>query len=264
MVLEGIDPVVTIYIHSTIIRNRLQQKKDTYACFIDLQKAFNWVDRDLLFYKLLENNIDGKIYKSIKALYNHPIACIKLNSYVTDTFPTESGVKQGDALSPTLFALFINDLVTEIKALNIGIHINEELINILIFADDLVILAENESDLQKLLDFVTKWTNKWKMKINKGKTKVVHFRNVRKNKTSISFFIDNEMIEIVNRYNYLGITLDEHLNFNTTANTLCGASGRALGGIISKFNTFNNIGFQTYTRLYHSGVGPGLDYCSGI
>ncbi len=78
-----------------------------------MQKAFDWVDWDLLFFKLLEYNIDGKVYNCLKAMYNHALSCVKLNSNVTDWFPTESGVWYGDSLSPTLFAIFINDLASE-------------------------------------------------------------------------------------------------------------------------------------------------------
>jgi hypothetical protein len=122
-----------------------------------MQKAFDWVDRDLTFFKLLEYNIDGKIYNCIKAMYNHPISCIKLNSNVTDWFPTESGVRQGDSLSPTLFAIFINDLAKEMKDLDIGIDIDNGKICILLFADDIVILADDEVKLQMLLEFTNEW-----------------------------------------------------------------------------------------------------------
>ncbi len=57
-----------------------------------MQKAFGGVERDLLFFKLLEYNIDGKIYHCIKAMYNHPLSCVKLNSNVTDWFQTETVV----------------------------------------------------------------------------------------------------------------------------------------------------------------------------
>ncbi len=78
-----------------------------------MQKAFDWVYRDMLFYKLLEYSIDGKIYKSIKALYNYPLSKAKVNRYTTIWFITESRVRQGDSLSPTLFAIYINDLAKE-------------------------------------------------------------------------------------------------------------------------------------------------------
>ncbi len=229
-----------------------------------MQKAFDWVDRDLLFYKLLTYNIDGNIYRCIKALYNHPVASVKVNEYMTDWFPTDSGVKQGDSLSPTLFALFINDLAKEINELGLGIEFDEGKLCILLFADDIVILGEDETQLQSLLKFVENWCHKWKLKINKDKTKIIHFRNKRVKKTEKHFFIDNEEVEILDRYKYLGIILNEHLDFNVTASTLAGAAGRALGGIITKFNSFRNIGFKTYSKLYHSGVLPIMDYCSGV
>ena len=55
----------------TVIRDRLSEKKSTFATFIDLQKAFDLVDRDALLYKLLLNKIDGKFYNSVKALYTN-------------------------------------------------------------------------------------------------------------------------------------------------------------------------------------------------
>ena len=252
-----------IFSLTSIIRNRFAESKDTFACFIDIQKAFDWVDRDMLFYKLLSYNIDGKIYKCIKSLYNHPLSCIKVNSYTTDWFETENGVRQGDSLSPTLFAIFINDLAKEINNLNIGIPAGDRKVSILLFADDIVILGENEPDLQTLLSFVNAWCKNWRLKINMDKTKIVHYRKKRKRKTQFTFML-NEQIEIVNTYKYLGIYLDEHLDFNKTGDILAGAAGRALGSIISKFKTFRNVGFKTYEKLYYNGVVPILDYCSGV
>lgn len=66
---------------STIIRNRVLNKQDTksFWIFIDLQKAFVFVDRNILLYKLLSNNIDGKFYKSIKAILSDTSSCVKIN-----------------------------------------------------------------------------------------------------------------------------------------------------------------------------------------
>ncbi len=107
-----------------------------------MQKAFDWVDRDLLFYKLLKYNINGNIYKCIKAMYTHPIAYVNVINNVTDWFNISSRVRQGDSLSPTLFGLY--DLITNAKSLNMGINVNDIIISILAFADDIVILAKNE------------------------------------------------------------------------------------------------------------------------
>jgi hypothetical protein len=115
-----------------------------------MQKAFDWVDRGLLMHVLLKNGIQGGIYNCIKALYQNPLACVKVNEYFTDWFSINSGVRQGDPLSPTLFSIFINELIVEIKKLDIGVKIDNEFISVLAFADDIILSAENECDLQKL------------------------------------------------------------------------------------------------------------------
>ncbi len=227
-------------------------------------KPFDWVDEDLLFFKLLEYNIDENIYNCIKAMYNHPLPCVKLNSNVADWFPTESGVCQSDSLSPTMFAIFINDLASQKKQLNIGTYIENGNICILLFADDIVIQAEDEIKLQILLDFTNEWCKKWRMKINNDMTKVVHFRKCSTKITDVTFQLGEHEVKKVDKYKYLGVYFNEYFDYQTIANTLSGAAGRTLGSVISKFNSFRNVGFKTYSKLYHSGVVPILDYCSGV
>ena len=252
-----VDHIFTV---TSVVRNRMSNNLPTFACFIDMQKAFDWVDRDLLMYKMLMHNIDGKVYHAIKALYSHPISCIKINDKYTEWFPTTSGVKQGDCLSPTMFGIFINDLVTDLKSLGIGVKIVDEIISILLFADDIILLAESEEDLQKMLDCTNEWCKKWKMFVNKDKTKIVHFRNKRKPQTMYKFLFDESELEIVSQYKYLGIILTEHLDFNGTADVLAGGAGRALGAIISKFKYFRNIGHSTFTKLFDTSVIPIIEY----
>lgn len=79
---------------TSIIINRLPHNQSTYCCFVEMHKAFDWVDRDLLFYKLLTYNKNGFIYKCIKlkfVQYSHPLACIKLNDTITDWLSISSG-----------------------------------------------------------------------------------------------------------------------------------------------------------------------------
>ncbi len=253
-----------IFSLTSLVNNRLAQNKSTYACFIDMQKAFDWVDRDLLLYRLLTYNIDGNIYKCIKALYNHPTSSVLLNGYNTEWFATESGVRQGDSLSPTLFALYINNLAEVLKQQNLGICFEGEKVCILLFADDIVILGENEHELQSLLDSVNDWCMNWKLKINMDKTKIIHFRQKKTKRTEFPFHIGTDTVDIIDKYKYLGIYLNEFMNYQDIASCLSGAAGRALGGIISKFRSFKNVGFNSFSKLYHSGVVPILDYCSGI
>ena len=78
-------------------------------------------------------------------------------------------------LSPLLFNLFINDLVEAINSLGVGVDIGQEKVSVLLYADDLVLLAETEADLQKLLDTLSNWCTRNHIKVNEDKSNVVHF-----------------------------------------------------------------------------------------
>ena len=149
-----------IFTLSSVIQNRLHENKATFAAFLDMEKAFDRVNRDLLFLRLLEYGIDGKLYNSIKNMYDDNKSSILLNDLSTDWFIVTSGVRQGDTLSPILFSLFINELAVGVKNLNLGIDIG----GILLYADDIVLMSESEENLQKILDYCHKWC--WMLKIN--------------------------------------------------------------------------------------------------
>ena len=253
-----------IYSLTTIIRNRRQQGKSTYVAFIDMEKAFDRVDRDLLFYKLIKLGIGGKIYTSIKNMYIGSKACINVNGYISDSFFTEFGVKQGDCLSPTLFGLYINDLVSDIKNTTIGVDIGLLNIHCLLYADDIAFLAETEDDLQNMLNTMHSWCHKWRMKVNASKSKVIHFRPNRTDRTNYEFHYGANVIETVCQYKYLGIVVDEFLDYSVTAGILADSAGRALGSIYTKYRFHKGLGYTTYTKLYEAGVVPILDYCAGV
>ena len=85
-------------------------------------------------------------------------------------------MRQGDTLSATHFLIYINDLVKDVKDLNIGIELDQEQICILIYADDIVVFAKTEQELQCILDVIREWRRKWCVKFNGAKSNVVHCR----------------------------------------------------------------------------------------
>ena len=110
----------------TVLRNRKLLGMDTFLCYIDYKKAFDSVDRNLLLYKLSNIGVHGCMYKAISSLYSNPKSRVILNDYETEYFDCPIGVKQGDCLSPTLFAIFVNDLAIEIRNSGVGLPINTD------------------------------------------------------------------------------------------------------------------------------------------
>ena len=121
-----------VFTLSSVIRNN----SSVFTGFIDLKKAFDFVDRNMLLYKFLQSNINGKMYDSIKNIYAHTTSCIRLvriNDKLTEWFDCRFGVRQGDCLSPTIFSLFINDLVSEINDIELEIDLNGTKLSLLLY-----------------------------------------------------------------------------------------------------------------------------------
>ena len=91
---------------------------------------------------------------------NNEASTVGINTKMTDC---RTGVKQGCNLSPTLFSIFANDLVAEVNDLDIGIKVGDRKLSLLLYADDIVLVAESEEKLQSMLDAVHSWCKQWRV-----------------------------------------------------------------------------------------------------
>ncbi len=218
----------------------------------------------MLLYRLLETGVNGKMYSAIMSIYRKASCSVRINGSMSEWFDTSQGLKQGDNFSPTGFAVYLNPLLTELKSAGIGVKVGETNVCVLAYADDLVLCADSEKDLQELLDILFQWCYKWRLAINTEKTKVMHFRSKPKNVSNFTFTVNGSPLEIVSDYKYLGILFNEHLDFTGTAELLANSAGRALGAVINKIKHNKDVGFNTFTTLVDSCVMPILLYASGI
>ena len=254
-----------IFVLCTIIRDRKRQKLPTYACFVDFSQAFDSTKRNLLWFKLVHHGVRGKFYHILRSLYSSIECSVRVPGLGnTDWFSVLCGVRQGDNLSPTLFALYVNDLIQEIKGLNAGIQIDEHNISVLAYADDLVLIANTEQDLQRMLDVTANWCVKWCIRINLEKTRIMHFRPKSKERSQYQFHLHDTTVDYTERYRYLGLDLDEHMDYTHGANILASASSRALGALTTKHFSNKGLPYSTFTKLYHSTVTPIMDYAAAV
>ena len=114
----------------------------------------------VFFYLLWKNGVQGKIWRLLKEIYSNVENKVIFGSYKSKWFDQDFGVKQGYILSPTLFSILIKDLSDMLEKENIGVSFPSKIINALMYADDVALIAESESDLRKMLnishDFASK------------------------------------------------------------------------------------------------------------
>ena len=127
---------------TSIIETRKLKRKSTFAIFVDFKKAYDAIDRSKLFADLRQIGVAGKMYNALRSLYEDVKCCVKVNGFYTDCFSVRCGLKQGCCLSPIVFNLYINDMVNSITSLGIGVNIGDDIVSVLLYADDLVLLAE--------------------------------------------------------------------------------------------------------------------------
>ena len=98
---------------------------------------------------------------------------VKCSHIETELFDVEEGVKQGCVLSPDVFCIYINEFAKLLKSHDIGVNICNVKISSLFWADDIVLLANDERELQFMLDLAATFANKWKLSFNHEKYNVL-------------------------------------------------------------------------------------------
>ena len=221
------------FILSELIRARRKKGLKTYCAFLDIKKAYDKVWRDGLWKRLIEVGITGKMWRVLHNLYSVVESCVLVGADRTEWFSLDAGLRQGCILSPILFAVFIDGLARAVKAAGTKQTLADLNVNILLFADDLVLIGHNRQDLQKLLDLVFGYSQKWRFQFNTAKSKVVVFRRGSKLAKNDVFFMGLDELDIVDSIKYLGVDFQSNLSWNSTKDRLA-KKARARLAIVRK------------------------------
>ena len=120
------------------------------------------------------------------------------------------------------------------------------------YADDIALISSSMKGVQKQVDLMSNWCNKWNMRINAKKSEDLHIRNSQKAHCTKIVFCWSEQLNYTSTYKYLGYYLNEHLSHATTIETLTSSAQRSFGRIVQLFKGLKNIGIKTFETLYNS------------
>ena len=217
------------------------RKLKLYCTFIDFSKAFDTIWRAGLWSKLVKYNIDGKILTVVKSMYEHIKSCVSFNGENSTFFQCNNGLRQGENLSPILFSLFVNDMEHYLSNnSSVGLNFpNSDLqsflkIVVLLYADDTVLFAESEDEMQLLLNDFSKYCKDWKLNINVDKTKFLIFGDRRRRRNE-NITLNGSKLEKVDAYKYLGIMFSKSRSFNMTKKHVVEQARKALFSLYKKY-----------------------------
>ena len=233
------------------LATKIQNKLITCAVFIDLRKAFDTVNHNILLSKLHRYGIRGQIGNLLKNYLTNRTQITIIDNIKSKSERVTCGVPQGSILGPLLFNLYINDLPNQSDSTT------------RLFADD-ACLCFSDKDPQSLqtkinseLIKIMNWLKINKLTANYSKTNYIIFT---KQRISFKFIIEmgGTILEEVNEAKYLGVILDKKLNWKSHLNSVNVKVSRGCY-MLSKLRHLMNL--DTLKMLYYSLVYPYLTYC---
>ena len=236
------------------INSALQNDETCVAIFIDLTKAFDRVDLNILEKILYRYGIRGDTLKFLKSYLTNRCICTKIDDnqsepVYSEPFFSSTGVAQGSNLGPLLFNIFINDIHKMVKNCSI-----------LVYADDIVLLNSSkdhdkivqsiEFDLNNLHNYFADLGQS----INLSKTKGMIF--TRRKNVQITIKLDNRPVEFVKEFKYLGLTIDHKLTFQTHIDNIKKKVNQANGKI---FYFKKVLPIRIVKHIFYSIIYPHLN-----
>jgi len=239
---------------SEYVYGSLNEKKHTTGIFVDLKKAFDTVNHEILLCKLEYYGIRGLALRLLTSYLQGRRQAVRIGSTISNYKALEIGIPQGSNLGPLLFLFYINDLpnVCDIFAYTL-------------FADDTTLLASDHcyerliTRVNEGVKDVVEWTHVNRLTINVSKTVALLFSN-RPNDIDLnnSLVVDGEVLPFDCKVKYLGVMVDSRLKFDEHMNHVCNKLSRSVG-ILYKLRLFAPE--SVLISCYYSLIYPYLDYC---
>jgi hypothetical protein len=205
-----VDHLVTFRIIAEVLCNT---ETNLFCCFVDFRKSFDLVPRKNLWNRLEEIKVPLELRVDAIRMYENVILKFKNMEGWSKEINCNIGFKQGCPLSPTHFGIYIDKLEDFLEKTScVGPTLTRIFINILLYVDDIILMAMSPHDIENQLRILKDFFSNMGMTVNTDKTKVMI---IKSNKIPYDTFVyENKNLEEVTSYKYLGIDIHHKLNWN--------------------------------------------------
>jgi hypothetical protein len=197
---QGKSTTEPVFMLRQMMEKYRRQRKKMHVVFVDLEKAYDRVPRELLWEVLEKRGVSERYISIIKDMYRGARSSVRSTAGLSGSFEVKIGVHQGSALSPYLFILVLDELLRgEIK----------EAPWCMLFADDMVLIGESEGEVEAMLAKVRAALEDKGLKINRDKTEYMESRWKGEQETSAQVKVQESTLKKVSEYKYLGSYVQE-------------------------------------------------------
>jgi hypothetical protein len=172
-----------------------------------------------LFVKLMQRHLPECLLTVLEDWFNKCYTSVKWFSVLSDSFKLEIGIRQGGVLSPQFFAIYIDDIVDTVKKHGVGCHLRHVCVSIILYADDILLLAPSVTALQQLLLLVETELHILDMYLNVSKTVCMRIGPQYQSNCANIHTVDGNELKWVAETRYLGIYIVSSCKFKCSYET---------------------------------------------
>ena len=253
---KGSGTVDTLYAFRRTVEYFNERGSSVYVGFIDSSKAFDKLVHSGLFRKLLMRAVPLTFLFVLMYWYGGLMCTVRWDNALSSEFQINAGVRQGGVLSPLLYCIYIDDLVRRLSLTKVGCYIMGLFYGVMIYADDLAILAPSRAGLQILMDVCTEYGLDWDISFNPKKSQTMVIGPNHK-VTPAPVSLSGGMVSWVKSFKYLGVTIQSYKVFQCEITDTVKKFYRALNSLL-RFRSQPSDVVQIHLLMTH--CAPILTY----